>query len=378
MSSSSSSSTALASDESKEILAKRRRLIEAFHNFPPALRWRLERWWKENLPYESDVPPLEHPHEYRTRVINAMSDAEIRAFYKAMLSIKERHYEDFFRTEARMQESARQTILYLQQSPEYSPSSSRTSATQQQPTVLAATPPPRAIPRPAELASPPSALAAQQQEFLRKIRDALPTSFIALRPPPMLPAEIMQQAKELNVDYRRVFYTHDGAADGEGATQLVAMSLGMQADDANREVGWEQHERTTQYFAVTEGSGTLVLAETEGGRNKREVRVSAALESKWWVTPGTWHNVVVAPGEAIKLLVEYHPPHHPPGTRDRTRVDAEHREAAAKAAGAVCVVCGAVARARGPTAAFCSAVHAMKYKAELTKRLMQPYSYPAV
>jgi mannose-6-phosphate isomerase-like protein (cupin superfamily) len=178
----------------------------------------------------------------------------------------------------------------------------------------------------------------------------------------------MRQAKELNTEYRRVFYTHDGAENGDGAIQQVAMSLGMQADDANREVGWEVHERTTQYFAVTEGSGTLVVGERGDGLGRREMRVSAAQESKWWVPPGTWHNVTVAPGEAIKLLVAYNPPHHPPGTRDRTRADAERRESAAKMSGAVCVVCGAVARYRvfmAPTYeefAFCSPLHERQTK----------------
>lgn len=145
---------------------------------------------------------------------------------------------------------------------------------------------------------------------------------------PPLPAELTRAVKA-HTDYRAVLYTHWGDANGSGAGQTVAMALGYNADDPNRAVGWETHEDTAQYFAVVEGEATVVLGATSDESLARSEPVSAAAGSKWEVPPGWWHDVRIAAGQRVKLLTIYHPPHHPPGTVDRTRADAEAREAAA-------------------------------------------------
>lgn len=146
-----------------------------------------------------------------------------------------------------------------------------------------------------------------------------------------LPAQL-REAVLANTNYRQVLFTDTGDANGNGATQLVAMSLGYNAADKNRSLGWEVHPDTAQYFAVEGGEGMVWVGKSEEDPHVRAQQVSAVLQSKWLVTPGTWHDVTIDDDGHIKLLTIYFPPHHPPGTVDRTLADAISREQSSKAA----------------------------------------------
>jgi hypothetical protein len=141
-------------------------------------------------------------------------------------------------------------------------------------------------------------------------------------------------AVRTNVCYRHVLYTDPPEKPGQ-RMQIVAMALGKLPDvDAATDLGLEVHDDTTQYFAVLAGEATKktgpskdsVLADDSSSVTER---VSHALESKWIVASGQWHNVSIErrAGAFVQLLTIYHPPHHPPGTIDVTRAAADARTA---------------------------------------------------
>lgn len=126
----------------------------------------------------------------------------------------------------------------------------------------------------------------------------------------------LERAVAENTAYRRVLHT-----DRRGATQQAAMAIGYGMDCENRSIGWEQHPATSQYFAVVEGSGTLLISTTSSNRADAQ-RQRIGVGSKWLVTPGTWHDVE----GRLRLLTIYYPIQHPRGTVDMRRRDADARE----------------------------------------------------
>lgn len=91
-------------------------------------------------------------------------------------------------------------------------------------------------------------------------------------------------------------------------------------------VGWEQHPQTVQYFAVEQGSGVLLRSPPGTSSISQAEVVPLKEHDKVFVDPGWWHDVQTQ--SEIKLFAAYIPPHHPVGTVDLTRADAERRERA--------------------------------------------------
>lgn len=96
--------------------------------------------------------------------------------------------------------------------------------------------------------------------------------------------------------------------------QLVVMCL-----QKGEDIGEEVHEDTDQFFRIEEGEARIVV----NGHEHVAGNGDAAI-----VPAGARHNVINNSSEKpVRLYTIYSPPHHPDGTVDRTKADAEKREA---------------------------------------------------
>lgn len=104
-----------------------------------------------------------------------------------------------------------------------------------------------------------------------------------------------------NSNFRKVLYT------GEHC-QLVLMSLLPM-----EEIGMEIHEGNDQFFRFEQGSGKVIINETE-----YEVKDGDAVI----VPSGAKHNVI-ANSDGLKLYTIYSPAHHKDGVVRATKAEAE-------------------------------------------------------
>ena len=108
-----------------------------------------------------------------------------------------------------------------------------------------------------------------------------------------------------NSNFRKVLYT------GEHS-QLVLMSL-----LPNEEIGAEIHSENDQFFRFEDGSGKVIINDTE-----YEVADGDAVV----VSSGAKHNVI-AGSDGLKLYTIYSPAHHKDGIVRATKSEAESNEA---------------------------------------------------
>jgi mannose-6-phosphate isomerase-like protein (cupin superfamily) len=106
-----------------------------------------------------------------------------------------------------------------------------------------------------------------------------------------------------NTNFRKVVYTGKHS-------QLVLMCL-----KPGEEIGNEVHEDVDQFFRFEQGKGKVVL------NNKDEYPVTADYAAV--VPAGTWHNVINAGENDLKLYTVYSPPEHKEGTVHPTKADAK-------------------------------------------------------
>ena len=117
----------------------------------------------------------------------------------------------------------------------------------------------------------------------------------------------IEQATLNNSFFRQVLFT--GKQE-----QLVLMCL-----QKGEEIGEEVHEDADQFFRIEEGEARFVIE----GREHIARSGDAAI-----VPAGAKHNVINnSPSQPVRLYTIYSPPHHPDGTVDQTKEDAERREA---------------------------------------------------
>jgi len=110
-----------------------------------------------------------------------------------------------------------------------------------------------------------------------------------------------------NNDFRHVLYT------GEHM-QLVLMSLAP-----GEEIGMEVHNENDQFFRFEEGTGKVIINETE---------YSVADGDTIVVPQGSNHNVINASKDkALKLYTIYAPAHHKDGIVRKTKKEATENEA---------------------------------------------------
>lgn len=114
-----------------------------------------------------------------------------------------------------------------------------------------------------------------------------------------------------NNNYRRVLWTGQHL-------QSTLMSI-----PPGGEIGLEVHPGTDQFLRVESGFGMAMMGPAQNNLNYRQqVRNDSAI----FVPAGTWHNVVNTGRVALKLYSIYAPPHHPHGTVQKTKAQADAEE----------------------------------------------------
>jgi len=124
----------------------------------------------------------------------------------------------------------------------------------------------------------------------------------------------IEKATVDNTNFRTVLYTGTHL-------QLTVMSLA-----AGENVGWEMHDHLDQFLRVESGAGVLRL-----GTSADDVAEEHPVTDDWAmiIPAGTWHDVVNAGDDELKLYSVYGPPDHPAGTVHVTKAEAESDEAEA-------------------------------------------------
>ena len=82
------------------------------------------------------------------------------------------------------------------------------------------------------------------------------------------------------------------------------------------EIGLENHEDTDQLITVQQGMATVKMGEC---RDRMEICKALTQGDTVFVPAGTWHNVLNAGKETLKLTSVYAPPHHPRNTVQREK-----------------------------------------------------------
>lgn len=100
--------------------------------------------------------------------------------------------------------------------------------------------------------------------------------------------------------------------------QMTLMCIPVQG-----EIGWEVHEDTDQYLRVEQGMGMATFGECKINiSSKCKVECNDGI----FVPAGTWHNIINIGKVPLKISSVYAPPHHPKGTIQKTKADAERME----------------------------------------------------
>jgi mannose-6-phosphate isomerase-like protein (cupin superfamily) len=102
--------------------------------------------------------------------------------------------------------------------------------------------------------------------------------------------------------------------------QMTLMSIPV-----GGEIGLELHEGTDQFLRVEAGQARVQM-----GKAKDDLSYDKQVEADWaiFVPTGWWHNVTNTGDEPLKVYSIYAPSHHPHGTVQQTKADADAAEAA--------------------------------------------------
>jgi len=100
--------------------------------------------------------------------------------------------------------------------------------------------------------------------------------------------------------------------------QLTLMSIPV-----GEEIGLEVHPNTDQYIRIESGAGMVQMGSSKDKLNyQKQVRENDGI----FVPAGTWHNVVNIGRSSMKISSVYAPPHHPHGTVQKTKAEADAEE----------------------------------------------------
>lgn len=120
----------------------------------------------------------------------------------------------------------------------------------------------------------------------------------------------IEDATEENNFFRRALWT------GE-YLQLTLMSI-----PPGGEIGLELHPETDQFLRLEEGHGMVKMGACKEWLDyQQQIRSGDVI----LVPAGTWHNIINTGREPLKIYSIYAPPHHPHGTVDFTKADADAR-----------------------------------------------------
>lgn len=89
------------------------------------------------------------------------------------------------------------------------------------------------------------------------------------------------------------------------------------------EIGLEIHPDTDQFLRIEEGCGIVMMGKSADNLN---FQIRVGKDYAIFVPAGTWHNIVNCGNTPLKLYSIYAPVHHPHGTVQRTRAEAEAAE----------------------------------------------------
>lgn len=114
-----------------------------------------------------------------------------------------------------------------------------------------------------------------------------------------------------NPNYRTALWTGNHL-------QVTLMSI-----PAGGEIGLEVHPDTDQFIRIQSGLGLVKMGSSKDLLN---YQTRASNGYAVIVPAGTWHNVVNIGNKPVKLYTIYAPPHHPHGTVEKTKADADAAE----------------------------------------------------
>lgn len=118
----------------------------------------------------------------------------------------------------------------------------------------------------------------------------------------------IDQATRQNTNYRTILWTGCHL-------QLALMSIPV-----GGEIGLEVHPDTDQFLRIEGGNGLAMMGQAKNRLNyQRPVCNGYAV----FVPAGTWHNVVNCGNCPLKIYTVYAPPHHPHGTVQITKAQAD-------------------------------------------------------
>jgi len=119
------------------------------------------------------------------------------------------------------------------------------------------------------------------------------------------------QATVKNNTYRTALWTGNHL-------QLTLMCI-----PAGGEIGLEVHPDTDQFLRLEQGRGIVMMGPS---RDRLTFRRRVSADDAVLVPAGTWHNIVNTGRGPLKLYSIYAPPHHPRGTVQRTKAEADAAE----------------------------------------------------
>lgn len=118
----------------------------------------------------------------------------------------------------------------------------------------------------------------------------------------------IEGAAKINDTFRTVLWTGK-------YFQVTLMSIDVEDD-----IGLEMHPDTDQFIRVEQGEGLVRLGNRKDNLYyQKKVGPSDAIV----VPAGTWHNLINIGNVPLKVYSIYAPPHHPHGTIQKTKAEAQ-------------------------------------------------------
>lgn len=111
-----------------------------------------------------------------------------------------------------------------------------------------------------------------------------------------------------NNNFRTALWTGDWL-------QVTLMNIPVGED-----IGIELHTDTDQLIKIEDGCARIMTGKSKNALNYQK---NASAGYAVIVPAGTWHNIVNTGQKPLKLFSVYAPPHHPFGTVQKTKCDAE-------------------------------------------------------
>ncbi|GAB2546290.1 mannose-6-phosphate isomerase-like protein (cupin superfamily) [Gracilibacillus alcaliphilus] len=119
------------------------------------------------------------------------------------------------------------------------------------------------------------------------------------------------EAAKRNQTYRTAIWT------GE-YLQVTLMCIA-----AGDDIGLEIHPDTDQFLRLEQGQGLVLMGDRQ---DHLPFQQFVCEDYAIFVPAGAWHNVINIGEQPLKLYSIYAPPHHPFGTIEQTKVDADAHE----------------------------------------------------